>query len=168
MIRIRKLKEEQDYKWIPDRDFYDYQDSDKLEFLHKKLFLIDGANAFHVEKIENAGDINRELSLRQHNADRNYIFEKVRKLNKVYKDSGYKSEFMNDAVANFSTINSILEEYKENYLAYPEEKLGILGNVMRKVSIAVVDKDVFYIKRYIEEFEVQYKYWDENIKKGMY
>lgn len=168
MIKIRKFNEEQNYKWIPDRDFYEYQNSDKLEFLHKKLFLIDGANAFHAERIENAGDINRELSLRQNNADRNYIFEKVRKLNEIYKDDGYKREFLKHPTDNFNIINSILEDYKENYLSYPEEKLGILGNIMRNVSIAVVDQDVFYIKRYMEEFEIQYKYWDENVKKGVY
>lgn len=141
-------------KWCPDKDFYTYQNSEKLEFLHKKLFHINGINYYYVEYIENAGDIGRELCKHEF-ADGGYIFEKIRKLERA---TTVNVDDLLETSINEEKEIEITSQYKKNFNGYPREKLGILGNISKIISFAVIGRNVPLLKGELHDF---IKEWDK-------
>jgi hypothetical protein len=120
-----------------------------MERTHKRLFSIDGMNLEFAERIENAGDIGRELAKLDGGSgwtDHYYIGEKVRKLGRVIDDDGsqfYLKDFLElPATDDLKQLEQeIVQTYKDQYNAY-EGELGTLGALSKQLSFAVLDRDV--------------------------
>jgi hypothetical protein len=133
-------------------EFYNYQNSDKLEFLNKRAFREDGFNVTHHDTIEAAGDIGRTLSQVGNNkvdpGSAQYIFEKINRIEKRLSDpkSNDYRWFTQDLDQNGIPVTkdklAVVDEYIKNYLAYPAEKLNPIELKARDLTIAVAQKDI--------------------------
>ncbi len=127
---------------LPDRDFYDYQDS-HMEKTHKRLFYIDDLDNQYAEWIENAGDIGRELASHQETADPLYIGEKLRKLSKVFifaESSRADLGFVDTSFSFPKTDRAIIKEYVRQYDEY-KGNLGVLGQASKSLSYALLSRN---------------------------
>ena len=137
------------YQRLPENSFFAYQDSN-IERIHKQIFLKNDMNYAFAERIENAGDISRELSKHQNDAsenrfiDRTYIEEKLWKIGKTIDGSGYwQIDFMESpqTAEARATEASIVKQYKDAYNAY-EGDLGSLGELSKQLSFAILDRNM--------------------------
>ena len=127
--------------FLPDPSFFRYQDAN-MEATHKSLFNTPDQNYVYVEKVENAGDIGRELAMSATFIDRNYIGEKLRKIQKLIdpnRDPAIAREFYEQA-ADSETESRVMQQYKDQYNAFPGN-LGVLGQLSKDLSMAVINRD---------------------------
>jgi len=147
---------------LPEKGFYEYQDQN-MEKTHKQLFYMQGQNAEYAERIENAGDIGRELSKSESGyVDNNYIFEKLNKLRTIIEGvegsaPWRQKDFMKLPVGETADMAEfrVRKKYKEQYNAY-RGRLGTLGEASKKLSFAVLDRDLEEMRKAFVEFYVEY------------
>lgn len=150
---IKLFEEEQ---IIPDNDFFAYQDS-HMERIHKHLFNLNDINYYWLEKVENAGDIGRELAVHKDGwSDIDYIFEKVRKLQKVVKYGSDEWRWFKQPSKDKNTEEKMIKEYRIVYHRY-NGNLGILGQLSKTLSFATLDRDISRMDDYLGQFEKLYK-----------
>jgi hypothetical protein len=140
--------------------FYEYQNKN-LEPINKLGFNEPNLNPSYHQRIEDAGDIGRELSLRGKDADSTYIYQKLNRLKKLFKDADEARYFTQNLDANGNPVNvarqsEIVGKYVDGYKNYPGQ-LSPLEAKARDLTVATTEKDLPKIKKLIGEFEEMYK-----------